>query len=114
VLNAVKNSFFLQMCCISDAIKMTHLFCTITYIHKMNDIRILKTIEMRTSRTLDILLISYNKKQKILFLYNYEGIHYRLFDNKIEVRKFFNCEESIFLDFDCDEILDSYLLYCQI
>ena len=80
----------------------------------MNDINILKTIEIRASRTLDMLSISCKNKRKLLFLYNYEGIHYRLFDCKIEVRKFFNCENAAFLEFEDDEILDFYLLNYQI
>lgn len=80
----------------------------------MNDINILKTIEIRASRTLDMLSVSDKNKRKLLFLYNYEGIHYRLFDCKIEVRKFFNCENATFLEFEDDEALDFYLLNCQI
>lgn len=80
----------------------------------MNNINIFKTFEIRASRTLDVISISNSNKQKLLFLYNYEGIHYRLFDCKIEVRKFFNCENATFLEFDDDIKLDSYLLNCQI
>ena len=80
----------------------------------MNDINILKTIEIRASRTLDMLSVSDKNKRKLLFLYNYEGIHYRLFDCKMEVRKFFNCEDATFLEFEDDKALDFYLLNCQI
>ena len=80
----------------------------------MNSINIIKTFEIRTSRTLDVLSISYEDKQKLLFLYNYEGIYYRLFDCKTEVRKFFKCENAIFLEFENDEKLDSYLLNYKI
>jgi hypothetical protein len=61
-----------------------------------------------------MLSVSYEDKQKLLFLYNYEGIHYRLFDCKKEVQKFFKCENSTFLEFDDNEKLDFYLLNCQI
>ena len=76
----------------------------------MNDIRILKTIEIRASRTLDILLISSQNENNILYTYNYEGIHYRLFFCKKEVRRFFHCENAIFLEFLDDDSLDDYLL----
>lgn len=79
----------------------------------MNDIRILKTIEIRASRTFDIVLISSKNVNDILYIYNYEGIHYRLFDCKIEVRKFFNCENAVFLEFSDDESLDNFLLNYQ-
>ena len=80
----------------------------------MNDINILKTIEIRASRTLDMLSVSDKNERKLLFLYNYEGEHYRLFDCKMEVRKFFNCEGATFLEFEDDETLDFYLLNCHI
>lgn len=80
----------------------------------MNDVNTLKTIEIRTYRTLDVLDISYKNKRKLLFLYNYEGIHYRLFDCKVELRKFFNRESAKFLEFEDDETLDNYLLNYKI
>lgn len=76
----------------------------------MNDILIVKTIYIKASRTIDIILISSENGKNLLYTYNYEGIHYRLFDCKKEVRKFFNCEDSTFLEFVDDESLDSYLL----
>lgn len=76
----------------------------------MNSIKILKTIEISTSRTLDILLVFSKKQRKVLYTYNYEGIHYRLFDCKKEVWKFLNCEDAVFLEFIDDESLDDYLL----
>jgi len=80
----------------------------------MNNINIFKTFEIRASRTLDVISISNANKQKLLYLYNYEGIHYRLFDCKIEVRKFFKSENATFLEFENDEMLDSYLLNYQL
>ena len=80
----------------------------------MNDVYTMKTIYIRASRTLDMISVSYKNKRKLLFLYNYECIHYRLFDCKIEVRKFFNCENATFLEFEDDETLDFYLLNCKI
>ena len=76
----------------------------------MNNIRILKTIEIRASRTIEILLIYSKNWNSIFYIYNYEGIHYRLFNCKKEVRKFFNCEDASYLDFCDDESLDDYLL----
>ena len=69
---------------------------------------------MRASRTLDILLISSLNENYILYTYNYEGVHYRLFDCKKEVRKFFNCEYALFLEFLDDDSLDNYLLNYKI
>ena len=76
----------------------------------MNEITNQKVFYFRTSRTLEIFFVTYEQKHKIFFLYNYEGIHYRLFKNKKEVRKFFNCEESQYLSFEDDEAVDFYLM----
>ncbi len=80
----------------------------------MNDIFTRKTIYIRNSRTLEFTVVSSGNEKKLFFIYNYECMHYRLFDCKMEVRKFFNCENSKFLEFEDDEILDFYLLNCQI
>ena len=80
------------------------------YICKMNEISNQKVFYFRASRTLEIFFVAYEQKHKIFFLYNYEGMHYRLFENKEEVRKFFNYEDSEYLSFEDEEELDFYLL----
>jgi hypothetical protein len=80
----------------------------------MNDIETIKTFYIRNSRTLESTVVSSRNEKKLFFIYNYEGLHYRLFDSKIEVRKFFNGENAMFLEFEDDETLDFYLLNCQI
>lgn len=43
------------------------------------------------SRTLETILLTNEKKQqKILYLYNYEGVHFRIFENIVEVSFFLN------------------------
>ena len=59
------------------------------------------------------ILISSENQNNIVYIYNYEGIHYRLFDCKKQVRKFFNCENALFIEFENDESLDAYLLNYQ-
>ncbi len=76
----------------------------------MNEITNQKVHYFRNSRTLEIFFVTNKQKYKIFFLYNYEGKYYSLFDNRHEVRKFFNGEESEYLSFEKDAKVDSYLL----
>ncbi|MFN7495557.1 MAG: hypothetical protein ACK5RG_21735 [Cyclobacteriaceae bacterium] len=58
----------------------------------MNQIKTIQVDEIRyASRTLEtILLINENKAEKVVYLYNYDGIHFRVFENVFEVGNFFN------------------------
>jgi hypothetical protein len=76
----------------------------------MNSVLILKTIEINSSKTIDIILICSNYRNKVIYTYNYEGIHYRLFFCKKEIRNFFNGKLAKYLGFDDDETLDAYLI----
>ncbi len=78
----------------------------------MNEIWAVKTIYVRSSRTLEFITVTNGQGTRIFYLYNYECFHYRLFDSKIEVRKFFNCEDAQFLEFSDEDVLDSYLMNC--
>ena len=44
-----------------------------------------------SSRTLETILLinKENKSKKVVYLYNYEGVHFRIFENIIEVANFF-------------------------
>lgn len=78
----------------------------------MNDIWTVKTIYIRASRTLEFTIVTNDLGTRMFYIYNYEGLHYRLFNSKIEVRKFFSCEDAEFWEFSDEEILDSYLMNC--
>lgn len=57
----------------------------------MNSIKTIQVDEIiYASRTLEtILLTNTNNKEKVVYLYNYDGLHFRIFENVIEVGNFF-------------------------
>lgn len=59
----------------------------------------------RADRNVEVLQVG----STIFYIYNYEGIHYRLFDCLIELINFFQGIESKYLDFNEDDELDNYL-----
>ena len=50
------------------------------------------------------------KNRKFIYVYNYEGIHYRVFNSIEEKRKFFNDDDCTYEEFEDDDTLDDYLL----
>ena len=57
----------------------------------MNPIKTLQCDEIRyASRTLETILLTNKKGQeKVVYLYNYDGVHFRIFENVFEVGKFY-------------------------
>lgn len=78
----------------------------------MNTIKQLKVeyIEL-ASRTLETILLTNEKKQqKVVYLFNYEGLHFRIFESFIEVSNFFNNEPyKILKDYSIERFADKYL-----
>ncbi len=79
-----------------------------------NLIRAIETDYIRPSRTIETILISKEKKEKVVYVYNYEGVHFRLFSDILELIKFFNNENSEFQCFENDNDLDNFLFNVNI
>ncbi|MDO8451797.1 MAG: hypothetical protein Q7S76_02915 [bacterium] len=75
----------------------------------MNRITLLDTNYLRPNRTIDSILLSNKKDRKLVFVYNYEGVHFRLFVSPIQVVDFFNEEEEPNLCFESEIDLDNAL-----
>ncbi|MFZ1323020.1 MAG: hypothetical protein WAT71_15790 [Ignavibacteria bacterium] len=66
------------------------------------------------SRTLETVLLTNEKKQqKVVYLYNYEGVHFRIFDNIIEVSNFlsnrpYELLNEYFVERFADRFLEKY------
>ena len=58
------------------------------------------------SRSIEI----YNSGEGCLFIYNYEGYHFRLFNDVLSLINFFQRGVESELSFDSEEELDDYLL----
>lgn len=75
----------------------------------MNLIKTVDCFYLRPSRTIEIILISNSFKQKVLYMYNYEGYFFRVFENILDL---INCLADNFVPhhhFDNEEQLDNYL-----
>ncbi len=62
----------------------------------MNSVKQIEVSYLRSNRTVETILLtdlSDSSRQKIVYVYNYEGYHYRVFDNLIELTKFLNNNE---------------------
>ena len=79
----------------------------------MNTINTLRTTYLQSNRTVDTIKLENEEATKYFYLYNHEGLLYRLFDSKTAISDFFNNNPSEFLEFEDDETLDNYLLNLQ-
>lgn len=75
----------------------------------MNRIQLLHTEYIRPNRTIETILIYKNTLEKLLWIYNYEGIHFRVFDKKDDISNFFHSEVEPTYSFDDECELDSFL-----
>lgn len=66
-----------------------------------------QVIYFRPNRTLECYFTITNKET--IFIYNYEGYHFRLFKDTKEVIEFYQKGIEPALCFDCEKYLDEYL-----
>ncbi len=69
----------------------------------------LKIEYLRASRTIETIEVSLGRKSKIYFIYNHEGMHFRLFDSLISLIQFFEASIESKISFDNEMELDAYL-----
>jgi hypothetical protein len=76
----------------------------------MNTIQTLETDYLRSNRTLETIKVFNHSRSKLLWLYNYEGWHFRVFESKQEVNDFFSNNTEPKISFDEEVQLDNFLL----
>lgn len=66
---------------------------------------------LHPSRTMEVLLIKSGHIIQEIFIYNYEGIHFRVFENQKEANKFLNGDSNAktITEFIDENELDSFL-----
>ncbi len=75
----------------------------------MNQFYCIDTFHIRSSRTIDTIYLNNSFKEKVLYIYNYEGYSYRVFENILCLIEFFNTgTESKFI-FESERKLDNFL-----
>jgi hypothetical protein len=75
----------------------------------MNNYSQIEVFYLQPSRTIETILLESIVKKRIVYVYNYEGWHFRVFYNIMEVINFFNDKFEPEISFEDEEELDKYL-----
>lgn len=80
----------------------------------MNTIKIINTEYLRSNRTIETVIVNQGIKYTVFWIYNFEGIHFRVFEALLDVIDFFNNSTEAKLSFNNENELDNYLLNLQL
>ncbi len=75
----------------------------------MNDYKTLQTEYIRASRTIEMVLVSNKNLSGVFFVYNYEGISFRVFKTHLDLVNFFLNKSESSYHFDTENALDNFL-----
>lgn len=75
----------------------------------MNTITSISIEYITSSRTLEIIALENTRRKRCVFVYNYEGTHFRFFDTLISVLEFFQSGKDSNISFNTEDELDFYL-----
>lgn len=75
----------------------------------MNKFTAIDVSYLRPSRTLETILLENNGKKRVVYIYNYDGVHFRVFNFISDLLDFFNDEFEPEMSFETEEELNSYL-----
>jgi hypothetical protein len=75
----------------------------------MNNVAYIEVDYLRPSRTVETILLENLSKKRIVYVYNYEGWHFRVFNNIIKVLDFFDDKFEPEISFEDEEELGKYL-----
>lgn len=75
----------------------------------MNKFTAIDVSYLRPSRLIETILLENNGKKRVVYIYNYDGVHFRVFNFIKDILKFFDDEFEPKWNFDTEEELDSYL-----
>jgi len=66
---------------------------------------------LRADRSVEEIVVSNNRSQKTLFVYNFEGVHYRIFESEKDAFKCVDGDTSIkpLQEFKDESALDNFL-----
>lgn len=76
----------------------------------MNKIHTIDTEYLRSDRTIDTILVSQGLISKALWIYNFEGIHFRVFDKVLDIHSFLSNAFEPMCSFESENELDDFLL----
>ena len=76
----------------------------------MNSIKTIDTEYLRSDRTIDTILVKQGVLSKTLWVYNFEGIHFRVFERFLDVYYFLNYSFEAKYQFNSEKEIDDFLL----
>jgi hypothetical protein len=76
---------------------------------KMNEYKTIQTEYLRASRTIETVLVSNNHLRYLFFIYNYEGISFRVFKTHLDLINFFLNKSESDYHFDTEDAVDDFL-----
>lgn len=75
----------------------------------MNTFEVINVDYLRSSRTIETILLENGTFGKVLYIYNYDGWHFRVFNTILDVMNFFDDKFNPEIEFDDERELDNYL-----
>lgn len=75
----------------------------------MNKIILITTEYLTPSRTIEVFTLLRFEENKQVYVYNFEGKHFRVFDNLVDLIHFFEMGKEPIISFDEEEDLEEFL-----
>jgi hypothetical protein len=75
----------------------------------MNSYKAIDVFYLRSDRTIETILVSNTKAERVLFVYNYQGWFFRVFDNLLDLMNFFDDAFEPKIYFEDENKLGNYL-----
>ena len=75
----------------------------------MNNFETINTEYLRASRTIETVLVSTKNSSALFFIYNYEGVSFRVFKTHIDLINFFLNKSESYIHFDSENAVDDFL-----
>ena len=76
----------------------------------MNTINAIDIHYLRPNLTIEFVLLSNKDKERMIYIYNYQGWFFRVFDNLMDIMSFFDDKFEPEIWFEDEKKLDNYLL----
>ena len=75
----------------------------------MNKYQTIETEYLRASRTIETVLVSRKNLSDLFFIYNYEGISFRVFKTHLDLINFFLNKSESSYHFETEDAVDDFL-----
>jgi hypothetical protein len=80
----------------------------------MNTFQAIDVSYLRPNRTIETILLKNSTFERILYVYNFEGTHFRVFESISDILKFFVDKLEPSISFDNEIQLEDYLGYIDL